>query len=410
MESVIMEKNKRQSFVDYFLILSIIALTGFEFFFRAIELFFYIIGPISCIVFIHRKRKFTVQFVLFLLMLIAWSSVQIMLGYSTVSALIHFNIRFIIYYLVVASVGNNFGRIFVNIVTCISAISIVMYASINLFPGIYKFLYAISLGISPLGGGIDAELTSNPGHSLIIFFLPTVHTIRNSGPFWEPGMFAVFINIALALNVIRTCKLADNKNIILVIASLTTLSTTSYIATISILLYFYLVINRNARSIIGILVIGICSVYFLESDFGYEKIKSNSENTAAYSRFGAINYHVSIIKEYPISGRGFQSGEEDNKMEVSPNGLTNLIVFFGIPFSVYLYLLLLKSSFRFAGCFSGNRKLAANAILIYLIFLIVAFSQDVTTRHFYYILMMYPLVNRPVKIKKRLINESCHIV
>ena len=400
MESIIVRNYERHSFVDYFLMSSIIALTGFEFFFRAIELFFYVIGPISCIVFIHRKRKFTVQFVVFLLILIAWSSVQIMLGYSSVGALIHFNIRFVIYYLVAVSVGNNFGRIFVNIVTCISAISIVMYALINLFPGIYEFLYVISLGIRSLGGGIDAELTSNPGHSLIIFFLPAVQTMRNSGPFWEPGMFAVFINIALVLNVLKTRKLTDNKNIILVIASLTTLSTTSYIATILIMLYFFGVINRKTSSIIGILVIGLCSVHFLESDFGYEKIKSNSENTAAYSRFGAINYHASIIEEYPISGRGFQSGEEENKMEVSPNGLTNLIVFFGIPFSAYLYLLLLKSAFRFAGCFSANRKLVANAILIYLIFLLVAFSQDVTTRHFYYILMMYSFVGKTIKLFK----------
>jgi len=398
MESIIVKKHERYLFVDYFLISSIIALTGFEFFFRAIELLFYIIGPISCIVFIHRKRKFTVQFVMFLLMLIVWSSVQILLGYSTVGALIHFNIRFVIYYLVVASVGNNFGKIFINIVTCISAISIVMYALINLFPGIYEFLYVISFGIKSLGGGIDAELTSNPGHSLIIFFLPTVQIMRNSGPFWEPGMFAVFINIALVLNVLKTRKLTDNKNIILVIASLTTLSTTSYIATILILLYFFGVINRKTSSIIGILVIGLCSVYFLESDFGYEKIKSNSENTAAYSRFGAINYHASIIEEYPISGRGFQSGEEENKMEVSPNGLTNLIVFFGIPFSMYLYLLLLKSAFCFADCLSTNRKLVANAILIYLIFLLVAFSQDVTTRHFYYVLVMYSLVGKPIKL------------
>lgn len=394
MGKIIKEKDNIP-IVDYFLVFSIIALTGFEFFFRAIELLFYVVGPISFITYKQRKCRITNNVTIFFGVLLFWCCVQYICGYSSIGALINFYIRFWIYYFTIASVGKNLGETTVRIIVFFAGISIILYTFTNVSPGIRSMLVSSFSFIKPMHGGIEEEISSNVGQSLIIYFIPRDHLIRNSGPFWEPGMFAVFINIALAINLLKVRKVMNRDNLILIIASLTTLSTSSYISTILILALYFLGIKRNLKSLFGLVPVAVGVLLFLNSDFGYAKIVDNSQDDEAYSRFGAMIYHLESIEKHPVIGTGFQSDNRSVENLISPNGITNVIKFWGIPFSIYLYVLWFLSSKRLIKDNGINNRKKISAIMVYVILLVVAFSQDVTTRHFYNILAIYPLIHLP---------------
>ncbi|GHT09228.1 hypothetical protein FACS189426_06970 [Bacteroidia bacterium] len=128
------------------------------------------------------------------------------------------------------------------------------------------------------------------------------------------------------------------------------------------------------------------------------KIENYSDNSdKAYSRFGSHILHFEQIGQSPILGHGYNMEKNIvsilGKFEVSPNGLTFLIVFWGIPMAILFYILYFKSSLIIS---HSNKKYA---VLLFTVMLIVAFSQDVTNRHFYYVLAMLPLTF--YKAKKR---------
>ena len=95
--------------------------------------------------------------------------------------------------------------IIVNVITFISMYSLFIYLLCLLNDSIYNYLYNVlaqsftSLNVEQavqVGGGVNI-LVYNFQNDYIIPFLGIM---RNCGPFWEPGMFAVFINIAIFID------------------------------------------------------------------------------------------------------------------------------------------------------------------------------------------------------------------
>lgn len=374
--------------IDYFLVYMIIALSGFEFFFRAVWVLYFVVGPIAAYVFFIKRRKISKQFLFFNLLFILWSTFQIAYNLSTVSALFNFYLKFIVYYFSICAI-NDFCKTFVKVIYHICCISLFFYL-ITLIDPIKEVLINAFSFIKPLGGGIDAEVTTNPGQSMIIYFIPFKNTLRNSGPFWEPGMFSVFINIALSVSLLANSanRKLDKVTKLLIITSFTTLSTSGYIATFFVLIYYYAIIKRQVKSILYIVLLIVPIIIFINSDFGAEKIIDASQNDASHSRFGAIGYHVSLMRDNPFTGIGFHSDTEFG-LDVSPNGLSLIFLFWGIPAAIVYYILLFKSTKVLIANSNDIVFSLKNVWLVYIVLLLVAFSQDITQRHFYYTLLIY---------------------
>lgn len=395
MEKITNLKFSFSHVIDYFLLLLIIALTGFEFFFRSVELVYFVLAPISILLFLFRRFRISKSFVYFILIFLLWAIPQYYLNFTEFFAIFNLLIRLIIYYLLASLLRDNFSKYFVNIIVSISLVSLFFYISINLSSDIYKLLLSISSGLKSIGSGINHDTSTNYGQSLVLYYIPYNNIFRNSGPFWEPGMFAVFINIALAINIIKLNKIKSKSTYFLLITSITTLSTTGIIATLFILIFYYIFIRPNFKSILVIFIILSSSLLFFQSEYGVSKINSQfADNDKSYSRFGAILYHLDIIKTYPITGIGYDSNNF-SKIEklISPNGITNIFIIWGIPFALYFYILYYRFSKLIVRNLSFHKvnHTKAYIVLLFTTLLIVAFSQDVTTRHFYYFIAMFPL-------------------
>ena len=385
-----MKSHDKINKLDYYLIYLLVAVTGFEFFFRAVWILYFIIGPISAYLFFIRKQHISKHFIYFTIMFVVWSIFQIIYNSSTASVLFNFYIRFLIYYFTICSI-NDLSKTFLKVIYHICCISLFFYI-VTLIEPIKELLINIFSFIQPLEGGIDEDITTNPGQSLIIYFIPFKNELRNSGPFWEPGMFSVFINIALVLSILKNYSNTSNNGLdkiskLLVITSFTTLSTSGYIATFFILVYYYTLINRQVKSLLYITLLIIPILIFINSDFGAEKIIDASQDEASYSRFGAIAYHLSLMKNNVFIGVGFHSNS-DFGSAVSPNGLSLMFLFWGIPAAIVYYILLFKSTKVLVGYRNGEVSLK-NVWLLYIVLLLVAFSQDITQRPFYYMLLIY---------------------
>lgn len=373
------------NWLDYALIILIIGLTGFQFCFRSRFGIFFLVGPLAAYMFKIRNRRIYPNQMLFLGLLLVWEFFQVQTGQSTSSAMGNFYIRFIVY-LIAASSINEFEDVYVKTIYIIAIISLPFWAISNYLPGGYDLL-SIFPEFYINGIGMDEISNTNPGYSIGFYYV--AKSIRNSGPFWEPGMYVVFLVLAYSIHLLKHREPFDKISIVLLLAIITTFSTTGYCAIFIPLILYYTILDFKPRSLLVLVVIGICVFLFLNSDFGMSKIADNSKNTNAYSRFGAVTYHFTLLQKYLLTGRGFAS-EDNNVLLTSPNGITMILLFWGVLFGAYYYYLLYVSSKKIAYESAGESR-GIYTLLIFSVLIIVAFSQDITTRHFYYFLLMYGL-------------------
>lgn len=388
------KKSQINLCLEYFLLIAIIALSGFEYFYRATDLLYFILFPFSAILFFTKKKYgMTKQFLIVLLSFFVWGSLCIVENKMSTLNFIYFIIRFFTYFFIASIICRKFVSMYINIMYVLCFISLAFYSLINISEGFYSILLSMSSGIKALN--ISAEfISTNPSNTIILFTIPHENIIRNSGPFWEPGMFAVFINIALVINLFSGSKVFTRKNIIFLLASISTLSTTSIIATLFIFVCYNLIVRRSVKTIIFILALSFAIIPIYESAIISGKFRTNMENIdKSWSRFGAAILHFRQIEEHPILGVGLIQDREVLNAFVAPNGLTNIIACYGIPLASMFYILLFYFAFGISG-FTDNKRLDRRfSWVLFIVLLIVAFSQDITTRHFYYLLMMLPLTS-----------------
>jgi len=185
------------------------------------------------------------------------------------------------------------------------------------------------------------------------------YQLRNAGMFWEPGAFAGYINIAFVLFINNLKELIvkhKRKVIILLIALLTTFSTTGYII-LALIVAFYILDSRANGAVklfflVATMVLALMA--FTRLDFLGEKITSQFENASVltfdsneHSRFGSIIIDWYYITLHPLFGNGFaletryayhlQFYDEETLLGFG-NGFTGIIGTLGVPFMLfYLY-------------------------------------------------------------------------
>lgn len=339
-------------------------------------------------------------------------------GHFTVIGTISFILSYSIILLYSLLYGNNLITNYIKVMRFICYIAVCIWL-VLLIPGMQGMLTSIGSSLPQLLSENWIEHSSNEGVSLYIYFLPTndyakvAGILRNCGPFYEPGLFASYIAIALTFSLSINHKLLHKDNIIFIISLLSTCSSAGYITFILIIIYSIFFSKNKTAKWISLISILILWQPIMELDFMSEKISNNmqrsTETTA--SRFGAIIYHSEKIAESPIIGymggdmppTNFDRllGSTAPDKILSPNGLSWIFVYWGIPLGIIFYTLL----------FNGTKLLVPRSInkaelwFIFCILLSTGFSQSITTEAVILLIATYSLTHKYCIIQ----NENSRI-
>jgi len=252
---------------------------------------------------------------------------------------------------------------------------------------------------------------------------------RNSGFSWEPGRYASMLLVALYFNMARTqFKFKLNKRFwILLIALLTTQSTTGFM-TLLILIVFVLM-NQNKSKLFYLALIIPLAIMVFSLPFMGNKLKSlidieasslDTERTIEYQekieevyvpqRFDGLAFELNNIFNDPLLGYGNDLIDSYVYKHIShtlslSNGILKVFAKFGLAFGFLFYFLLYKSSKWIAGfyCVKGE-------VIFMLIYLSISISYDFIQIPFFLAIVLFGLfAGKNIKIFHNE-NETLQIV
>jgi len=244
----------------------------------------------------------------------------------------------------------------------------------------------------------------------LLFTNLSTYSLRNYGPFWEPGAYQIYLNLALFF-VIRDPKRFNYRDLLLFgITVLSTVSTAGIIVLGLIVMYYLLSVSTNKQSsskvvswliVASLAVGGIFYMYknieFTDSFFNKltalsENYKDkNSENVSSYTRLYSVYANISAIREYPLSGMGID-GLTDyglNKFDITAN--TNTILATAATYGLFVgivYLLLL-----FKSIIDKKRRMLGNCIIL-VVFLIFLSTENMMVSLPMWTILFYGLPQR----------------
>ena len=238
----------------------------------------------------------------------------------------------------------------IKVTVHLTIISLILYffQIVGFADTIYNFSNSLNL---PKANGI-------PGYTNFIIFSFTKgrHDIRNSGFVWEPGAFGCFLMIVLLFHFLRNRFTFDKIAILFIVAIITTMSTTNYLALVFLLFlaYRYRVPKMNfaVLLIIPVFIILVIAVPFLGDKIAAVYVDDMKDlnrlkEIAAYNRGDEIplNRFASMVYLYDNIGINLIWGLS-NKYDVYvnakgyivniSNGIFDFLAKFGILGMVYL--------------------------------------------------------------------------
>lgn len=299
---------------------------------------------------------------------------------------------------------------FVSSMNVISLFSLFIYLLVNVNPIILNFFKDISI--------LNGEEWEKFSTIIIYQFSPLSDVTRNIGPFWEPGVFGVFLIISLYFKLFLL-KLPVRKCLIEILCIITTISTATY------LLFFLVLIYYASRSFKVRSKLLILPVIFITASYLYsstevlgEKINDQLIEATVSDRMIGENRFLSILRDYNDLQESFFWGTGfylENRFFYSPgrtnsnSGLSNQIVTFGFFGSLLFFYLLYRGTYHlFLDFFRNHNPLYINKSVIvkannfeikklskifFAILLTASVSELILSMSFIYMLMMHQRIN-----------------
>jgi hypothetical protein len=371
-----------------FLTLLLILISNSPFFSVGVLWKFIIMPPVIAYFFL-KNNKLGASFLVFLALLSIVLVLQVIKYHVFVTgSFINTLMLFLFAYCVFALTGtSNFMKNFVKIIFVFTIISFIFFIPSIIIPGFESFF------VEKIAPVFSRQTRSEfyqyiPNIIIYCFNTNTAGTgfLRNPGPFHEAGGFADFLLIAMVFETLLTKKLFSKRNIIFIIALISTFSTTGYLA-FSLLLFAYFITQKSImQSLLFLPLFGlIVTYYFSNLDFMKDKINEQlkSAETANYDIAGRTRFISAIldfkdVKENPLLGKGtskltrFEDYQGDSSLTHRNNGFTDIFVKYGIPFALYFFfniiltLRTLSEKFEFPPYFG---------YYIFLILCVLSFSE-----------------------------------
>lgn len=281
--------------------------------------------------------------------------------------------------------GRDLFPLYEHIMVVLASISLVLWG-ITIIPG-FRLLFQLfpetvhGNNVLYLYHSLDPSI----GHAIGFF-------VRNAGCSWEPGRFAIMLVLAILLNLARKgITFQNNKNIIiLLLALVSTFSTTGY--SITILLYSIFWFDKlELKKIFAFFLIALpCALSIFSLDFMggkiqdrakfgerakermiqinyYEETRAN-EYIASIDRFESANFEWMNFLYDPLLGYGRNMDNSWFRRNISSNytlsgGLVKIPSQYGIFVGTFLYLLLIYSSITAKNTYLKKHKFSLAIVL-----------------------------------------------
>lgn len=311
--------------------------------------------------------------------------------------LLNYIILITLVYITIRALKTNFLRIYELVVYNLAIIGIAMWALQTVMGGdsllnIFSKIPGIDLFSNVSGEGLNAIIYSVQPFSYNLQNNFDVPVPRNCGFTWEPGAFAVYLCIAIFINLFVTDS--NKKNIrfwILLSALITTQSTTGFTIFLVIVIFYYFNKNLNFLLLVFPMLIVIVAYIFTLPFMGTKIVNLGSETSEM-----EMIVESSIDKEEKVNPQRFVSfmiafedfiqnpvlgiigSPEDSwtvkiDANISPiSGVGNLLAQNGFAGFLFFLILSLKSSFYMARHFKYKGK-----YLFFMITLFISISYSI---------------------------------
>lgn len=288
-----------------------------------------------------------------------------------------------------------FKEVFLSIVRFLAIYSLVTFALGFIFPSIIELLPSFEKNGIPYYNAVFSIVS---GSSFVA---------RNYGIFWEPGAFAIYLNVALYLELFEN-KFDIKRVALLAIAIFTTVSTLGIVCMV-ILFSAFLTTDKEVSSsrIKGLIVtvgaVGLVILILYGGDYIYHAFNKldmtgTTINESTAVRINAIIYPGSAFLENPIIGVGYDDYLFIQKRfceDMATCSFINWLCLFG----------LIGGSIPIIGCFRfftvNNHGFFTNTALF--VFTMILFStENFIQIVFIYIILFFGYSKRS---KTRFINK-----
>ncbi len=258
-----------------------------------------------------------------------------------------------------------------------------LYSFIAKIPGMDKFSHVTGEGYNIILYSVQPVVSS----ILYNFAIP-----RNCGYAWEPGIFAVYLCLAIFINLFFSGPDEKNKTRfwILVIALATTQSTTGYV--IFMIMILTSLFNKQLNIVILVLPVAVIALIYVASlPFMSKKVVNliddtkridqlledtyGSETAANPQRFTSLMIALVDFRNNPVLGIGVHS-EDSWTYKLGSNistisGIGNLLAQFGLVGFLFFIILSLQSSFYFSKYFNFH---SVFLFLFIMVFISISYS------------------------------------
>lgn len=283
---------------------------------------------------------------------------------------------FYITYVTIQALRHQFFLIFENVLVQLCKISLGFWIILIISPSFLKTLFDSLSFLTPGADGVYSNIfiytiNTADASNAFQFTIANIKMFRNAGFSWEPGGYAVLINLGMFINLVRTrFRFKNNINFFVFLISLiSTFSTTGY-GIFMLLLLFFLYIQKYKFKVLLFPIITILAVYLLTLPFMLDKLVSVSEHNTEGQIESSILYGTKQtpqrlasfvidfqdFKNNPILGYGGHQEERwTNKLGANIStisGIGKIFACFGIFGSIFFFCNLYKSSKLLAGLFN----------------------------------------------------------
>ncbi len=225
--------------------------------------------------------------------------------------------------------------------------------------------------------------------------------VRAFGLLWEPGVFQIYLNLAIVYELFRQHAVNWRRIVILAIGVVLTFSTTGYIV-LGVVVVSYVLLARkedlsnNAKfAFYAFFIVAVAAFFLVDtsivSQYVFGKL-SNSESGSTIARQASIVVNFEIFKDHPWTGIGMRNIQDEY---VRRSGLlfvrqsfhnTNTLLYQFAAHGIFYGALFLFGTYRMSYCFT-KRKILQVAILVIIILLYV--GENLRSSMLPYIIMFY---------------------